>query len=94
VKTAKRKAVINAEQSQLDRIQRLIDSGRYRTVSEFVREAVDEKLERIEQDRVAEAVERYCAAGYASEDTDLIEIQAFDAKRSPPRVKRARRAAR
>ena len=92
--TAKRKAVINAEQSQLERVQRLIDSGRYRTVSQFVREAVDEKLARIEQDRIAEAVERYVAAGHAHEDSDLIEAQAFDAKDSPRRIKRAQRAAR
>jgi Arc/MetJ-type ribon-helix-helix transcriptional regulator len=65
VGAAKQKAVINAERSQLDRVRRLIDSGRYRTLSEFAREALDEKLERIEQGRVAEAVERYCAAGHA-----------------------------
>lgn len=77
----KRKAVINAEASQLDRIQRLIGSGRYRTVSEFVREAVEEKLERIEQDRIAEAVERYCTAGHAHEDIDLIAAQGVEPKR-------------
>jgi Arc/MetJ-type ribon-helix-helix transcriptional regulator len=94
VGSAKRKAVVNAEQSQLDRVQRLIDAGRYRTVSEFVREAVDEKLERIEQDRIAEAVERYVAAGHANEDGDLIDAQAFDVKRAPRHDKRSRRAAR
>ena len=90
----KRKAVVNAEQAQLEQVQRLIDSGRYRTVSEFVREAVNEKLERIEQDRIAEAVERYVAAGHADEDGDLIDTQAFDAQRAPRSIKRARRAAR
>lgn len=89
----KRKAVVNAEQSQLDRIQRLVDEGDYRTVSEFMREAVDEKLERIEQRRIAEAVERYCAAGHADEDSGLVGAQAFDSER-PRQSKRARRASR
>ncbi|MGH7820943.1 MAG: hypothetical protein ACREQ9_14350, partial [Candidatus Binatia bacterium] len=57
----KRKTVINAEASQIERIQLLIDAGRYRTLSEFVREAMGEKLRRLEQERIAEAVERYCA---------------------------------
>jgi Arc/MetJ-type ribon-helix-helix transcriptional regulator len=94
VKTAKRKAVINAEKSQLDRVQSLIDSGRFRTVSEFVREALDEKLERIEQERIAEAVERYVATGHADEDSDLIAAQAFDRKSPSRPTKRVRRAAR
>lgn len=83
--------VVNAERFQLERVEQLVEQGRYRTVSEFMREAVDEKLERVEQDRIAEAVERYCAAGHADEDSDLVEGQAFDAP--PPRQsKRARRA--
>jgi len=94
VKSAKQKAVVNAEKSQLDRVQRLIDNGRYRTVSEFVREALDEKLRRIEQDRIAEAVARYCAAGHADEDTDLIDAQAFDAGSGLRKRKGSRRAAR
>ena len=89
--TKKRKAVVNAEEAQLDRIRQLIDEGRYRTVSHFVREAIDEKLERIEQCRVAEAVERYCAAGHAAEDNDLVDGQAFDGTASRP-AKRGRRA--
>ncbi len=94
MKTVKRKAVINAEKSQLDRVQALIESGRYRTVSEFVREAVDEKLERIEQARIAVAVERYVAAGHADEDGDLIDAQAFDGRSISRPAKRGRRAAR
>ena len=89
MKATKQKAVINAEKSQLDRVQRLIDSGRYRTVSEFVREAVEEKLDRLDQLQVAEAVERYCAAGLADEDADLIEAQAFGGR---PRQARRRGA--
>ncbi len=89
--TKKRKAVVNAEEAQLERIQRLIDEGRYRTISEFVREALDEKLGRIEEGRVAEAVERYCEAGHADEDGDLIDAQAFDVPKRR-QSKRARRA--
>jgi len=91
---SKQKAVINAETSQLDRIQRLIDSGRYPTMSAFVREAIEEKLGRIEQDRVAEAVERYCAAGHGGEDIDLIDVQAFAATRRPAKRTGPRRVAR
>jgi hypothetical protein len=32
-------------------------------------------LQRLEADRIAETVERYCAAGHADEDADLIEAQ-------------------
>lgn len=94
MKPAKQKAVINAERSQLERVHRLIQRGRYRTVSEFVREAVEEKLARLEADRVAEAVERYCAAGHGDEDTDLIGAQAFHAKTRTDESKRPGRAAR
>ena len=92
--TTKRKAVINAEASQLERVQPLIDAGRYRTLSEFVREAMDEKLQRIEQERIAEAVEHYCAAGHAGEDIELINIQAFDTKPSSHKSRGPRRAKR
>jgi Arc/MetJ-type ribon-helix-helix transcriptional regulator len=78
VSSPKRKAVINAEKAHLDRVRRLIEDGRYRTLSEFMREAVAEKLERIGSERVAEAVARYCAAGHADEDADLIAGQAFE----------------
>lgn len=80
--TAKRKAVINAEASQLERVQPLIEAGRYRTLSEFVREAMEEKLQRVEEEQIAEAVERYCAAGHADEDADLITAQAFEVRRA------------
>lgn len=94
MRTLKRKAVINADLSQLERVQPLIDAKRYRTLSEFVREAMEEKLQRVEEERVAEAVERYCAAGHAEEDADLLEAQAFDvgppagSRRKPRRAKR------
>ena len=75
--TTKKKTVINAEAAQIERVQPLIDAGRYRTLSEFVREAMDEKLQRIEREQIGEAVERYCAAGHAAEDIELIGVQAF-----------------
>ena len=90
--TTKRKAVINAEAAQIARVQPLIDAGRYRTLSEFVREAMDEKLQRVERERIAEAVERYCAAGHAAEDLDLIDAQAFANKPARRRARGTRRA--
>jgi len=92
--TTKRKTVINAEAAQIERVQPLIDAGRYRTLSEFVREAMDEKLQRIEREQIAEAVERYCAAGHAAEDLELIDLQAFDSKQASHRARGPRRAKR
>ncbi|MGH7856389.1 MAG: hypothetical protein ACREQY_03595 [Candidatus Binatia bacterium] len=90
----KRKTVINAEASQIERVRPLIEAGRYRTLSEFVREAMEEKLRRLEQEQIADAVERYCAAGYADEDVELLGAQAFDAEpvsRKPRGPRRAKR---
>jgi hypothetical protein len=36
---------------------------------------MEEKLRRIDQEGIAEAVERYCAAGHAEEDLNLIGAQ-------------------
>ena len=94
VGTTKRKTVINAEASQIERVRPLIDAGRCRTLSEFVREAMDEKLQRIERERIAEAVERYCAAGHAVEDLDLVDAQAFGSKQAPHKTRGSRRAKR
>ena len=82
---AKRKAVVNTEVDQLAEIEGLIDAGLYRTLSEFVREAVADKLKQVRRQRLAEQVSRYCRAGYADEDLDLIGRQALDGK---PRAKR------
>jgi Arc/MetJ-type ribon-helix-helix transcriptional regulator len=78
---AKRKAVFTAEPDQLDRIQEMVRRGRYRTSSEFLREAIDEKLERLRRDLLAEQVARYCVRRYAEEDQGLIAGQAFDAEK-------------
>jgi Arc/MetJ-type ribon-helix-helix transcriptional regulator len=74
----KRRAVFTAEREQLEQIQEMVRKGRYRTSSEFLREAIDEKLERLRRDLLAEQVARYCAKGFAHEDEDLITGQAFD----------------
>ncbi len=92
--TTKKKTVINAEAAQIERVQPLIDGGRYRTLSEFVREAMDEKLQRIEHELIGEAVERYCAAGHAAEDAELIGIQAFTRPKRLQPNRGARRAKR
>ena len=55
---------------------------------------MDEKLQRIERERLAEAVERYCAAGHAVEDLDLIDAQAFDGKQAARKPRGSRRAKR
>lgn len=74
----KRKAVFTAEPAQLERIEELVKAGRYRTSSELIREAIDEKLERVRRDVLREQVARYCDAGYAAEDPELVDVQALD----------------
>jgi len=90
---AMRKAVISADVRQLQRVQELVDGGRYRTVSEFVREAMRDKLAQLENERVADAVERYCVRGYAAEDEDLVDVQPFD-RDAAASSRRSRRASR
>jgi Arc/MetJ-type ribon-helix-helix transcriptional regulator len=84
----KRRAVVNADEAQIEAVETLIEQGAYRTLSEFVREAIAEKLERIRQGRLAEEVERYCRAEGIERDDDLVAAQAFD--ESPPKRKPAR----
>ena len=84
----KAKAVVNAERRQLIEIERLVKRGDYASVSEFMREAVDEKLERLRELRLGEQVARYSAAGHSDEDADLVAAQAFDTGARRPRAKR------
>jgi Arc/MetJ-type ribon-helix-helix transcriptional regulator len=91
--SAKERAVVNAYAHQLRRVEKLVASGRYRTLSDFVREALDEKLARAEEELLADEVERYCAAGYAHEDADLVAAQAIDPAPEPPRQRRKGRRA-
>jgi Arc/MetJ-type ribon-helix-helix transcriptional regulator len=74
---ARKKAVISADPEALADIETLVRQGKYATVSEFIREAIAENLSRVRQARLAEQVARYCAAGQADEDDDLVAAQAF-----------------
>jgi len=94
VATAKQKAVVKADKERLGQVQDLVRNGRYESVSEFFREAVAEKLARVAEGQIAEAVEGYCAAGHAEEDRDLVEAQAFVGEKLPRKSKVARRASR
>jgi Arc/MetJ-type ribon-helix-helix transcriptional regulator len=75
---AKKKVVFTASPEQLEQIQRYVRSGRYRSSSEFLREAIDEKLDRLRAELLAGQVARYCEKRYAQEDEGLIAGQAFD----------------
>jgi Arc/MetJ-type ribon-helix-helix transcriptional regulator len=88
VPASKRKAVISADAADLDAVETLVRDGRYRTVSEFVREAVSEKLSRVWRDRLSEQIDRHAAAGETGADDELVEWQAFD---EPANVKDTRR---
>lgn len=74
----KQKAVINAEASQLEEVEGLVQAGLYRSVSEFMREAVADKLAALAQNRVAEQVTEYCAHDGDGEEEELVRAQAFD----------------
>jgi Arc/MetJ-type ribon-helix-helix transcriptional regulator len=74
----KRKAVFTAKPDQLEKIQSHVGAGRYRSSSEFLREAIDEKLERLRRESLAEQVARFCEAVDTTEDDGLIASQAFD----------------
>lgn len=79
VGAAKRKAVVSADAAHLDEVEALVRQGKFRTVSDFVRRAVAEKLERIEAQRLADEVARYCDEKAGDEtDAELVEWQAFD----------------
>lgn len=100
----KKRTVVNAEPRQIERAMALVRQGRYRTLSDFVREAVDEKLARIDDALLEDEVARYCAAGHAAEDVELIGAQDFDssaesrrrdaAKKRPPGTRQAEKTAR
>lgn len=85
---ARAKAVINADRRQLVAIERLVDKGAYASTSQFVREALDEKLERLREARLSDQVARYAAAGLGDEDDDLVAAQAFPTERGRRRAAR------
>ena len=82
----RRKAVINASVEHLAEIQSLVRRGRYRTVSEFAREAIAEKIERLRAEELVRQVERYCGEVRRDEDEDLVAAQALPEEK--PRAKR------
>ncbi len=73
-----KKELFSVEPGQLAQIKALVRSGEYRSASEFVREAIDEKLRRIRRECLERQVASYCANGHADEDRGLAEFQAFD----------------
>ena len=90
---SKRKTVFNGDEEVLQQVKELIASGRYKSLSEFVREAMAEKLKHLRQQHLNEAVVRYCAAGYAGEDSEMIRAQALDDQPERPAQPQKRRRA-
>lgn len=78
--TTRRKAVVNATAGDLDRVNELVARGVYRSLSEFVREAMAEKLAAIRQEQLAAQVTDYCLESHADEDAELISGQAMAAE--------------
>jgi Arc/MetJ-type ribon-helix-helix transcriptional regulator len=74
----KRKVVFTAEPTRWERVEALVREGRYGSASEFLREAIDRRCAEIEAEALAAEVERYCDAGHAGEDDDLVAGQALD----------------
>jgi len=74
----KRKAVFTAEPEQLEQIERFVRSGRYKSTSAFLREAIREKLTRLERERLEKQVAQYCAEEDLLDDAELIELQAIE----------------
>ncbi len=72
------RTVFTADPEQVRAVRRLVQSGRYRSASELFREAIDEKLERLRREQLAEQVARFCHSGLADKDADLVDVQAFD----------------
>jgi Arc/MetJ-type ribon-helix-helix transcriptional regulator len=72
----RKKAVINADASAMGEVERLVAEGKYGSVSEFIREAVAEKLARLRRTRLEEQVARYALAA-TDDDEDLIAGQAL-----------------
>lgn len=82
----KEKTVISTDPDQILRVREVVESGRYRTVSDFVRQAIDEKLARDRRALLERELDRYVAAGHDREDGDLVTAQAWPERR--PRAKR------
>ena len=77
----RQKAVVSADGPAMAEVERLVRDGRYASVSEFVRQAIAEKLARLKRDRLEEQVARYGQESGTDEDDDLVAGQAFPAPR-------------
>ncbi|MDQ3033393.1 MAG: ribbon-helix-helix domain-containing protein [Myxococcota bacterium] len=88
----KARTVVSAEPDEIAEVERLVRAGKYETVSDFVRQAMREKLRREHDAALAEELERYVRAqpGERSEDDALVRAQALPASRAP-RGRRAKR---
>ena len=76
----KKKTVFNAEPGQLEEIQAVVSTGRFRSASELLREAIDEKLERLRRERLEAQVESFVAEPTEAWDAGLVDLQAFDSE--------------
>lgn len=74
---SRKKAVINAEPEALADVEALVREGRFASVSEFVREAMREKLARLRRERLHRQVASYCREVDIDEGDNLIAAQAF-----------------
>ncbi len=77
----KQQTVFTADAEQVRQIRIVVQSRRYRGASALLREAIDEKLERLRRERLAAQLDRYCDEGLGEEDPGVVESQAFGHKR-------------
>ena len=77
----RQKAVFTADPEQLRQLRVIVQSRRYRSASELLREAIDEKLERLRRERLAAQVDRYCDEALGDEEPGLVESPALGPKR-------------
>jgi len=77
----RQKAVFTADPEQLRQLRVIVQSRRYRSASELLREAIDEKLERLRRERLAAQVDRYCDEALGDEEPGMVESQALGPKR-------------
>lgn len=76
--TRKAKTVFSADVEQMREVERLVEQGLYASPSQFLREAISEKLVRLERKRLARQVEQFCSNGEADDGADLVDWQAFE----------------
>lgn len=92
----KTRTVVSAESAEVAEVERLVRAGRYETVSDFVRQAMREKLQRERHCALAEELERHVRTmpDEHAEDAALVRAQALPSTRRrtarapKPRAKR------